>query len=50
MLDWKVLCIKCCFMCIAFIATTGIICIIFEKIRTKWEERKEHEDSREKEK
>jgi len=46
MLDWKVLCIKCCFMCIAFIATTGVICFIFEKIRTKWEERtRDHEEN-----
>ncbi len=46
MLDWKVLCIKCCFMCIAFIAASGAICIIAEKIYSKWEERKqEHEEN-----
>lgn len=48
MLDWKMLCLKCCFMCISFIAASGAICFIFEKIRTKWEERKEEHEENEK--
>ena len=48
MLDWKILCIKCCLMCISFIAASGAICYIFEKIRTKWEERNEEHEENEK--
>ena len=46
MLDWKVLCIKCCIMCITFIAASGFIGFIFEKIYSKWEERtRDHEEN-----
>lgn len=48
MLDWKVLCIKCCFMCIAFIVASGFIGFIFEKIYSKWEERNEEHEENEK--
>ena len=48
MLDWKLLCIKCCFMCITFIAASGVAYFIFETIRNKWEERKnKHEKDEE---
>lgn len=37
MLSWEALCVKCCFMVITFIASTGVIYLLFEWIRTKWE-------------